>query len=261
VFASPKYLNPVTSVIIPLIPSAIPSKVSILQETLTTLLRSSALAVYLPSSNDAFFIPANQKSISFTVPVSGVEVLLSPSYTLSGNIKTSWDISFITPYSLSLGDNLPTPPPLPRFPDLHLSRQRHLKTNSAISRKLSIPITRFVLYVLVGLVAYILEAVWARIIGGRLMGSEQSSGRGRAQQKEFRISTPTAKFVNVEGGMVSILARHVDSRTDAVGQIRIELDGKHVLPKVVKHAKDGTMVLSLNGRRTGSRLKISSSTL
>jgi hypothetical protein len=260
ILASPKHVNPVSAAIIPLVPPT-PSNVSILRGTLATLSRSNTFTVYLPSSDDAFFIPADQKSISLTIPISGVELLLSPSYTLSNNINPSWDISFVTPYSLSLGDSLPTPPPSPRFPPLQLSRQKHLKTNYSGQR--SQPITRLVPYVLVGLIVFILEAIWTRIFGGGLTGSKHISGRGRAPRRDLRLSAPTSKgsseiFVNVEG-MVSFLVRHIDLETDAVGQIRVELDGKRVLPEVAKLAKDdGTMVLSLNARGTGSKLKVSS---
>jgi hypothetical protein len=114
----------------------------------------------------------------------------------------------------------------------------------------------------VSLVYHILKAIWARAFGGGITDTQEVSPSGRASRRQPKVSALARKktspiFINVERGMVYILAHCVGPNAkESVDQIRVELDGKLVLPKVTKLPKeDGSFMLAVNG--CGGWIKIS----
>lgn len=100
------------------------------------------------------------------------------------------------------------------------------------------------------------------MIGGGKTSTKQASDKDRVPRRELRVSALAHKkesptiFVDIEGGMVSILMRCIGGIThQQVDQIKIELDGKRVLPKVTRLTNERAMILAVYGH--GSRLKIS----
>ena len=130
----------VTAVRLSPAPSLTPSTLSVQQSVLSALLpHHTEFSLFAPLNRKIhFFSTANDETddLTFHIPSSGGQFVLSPVYTIRGDSDTlGTQISILTSFVPSVNDaedSLPTPPPSPHFhPIAHLSELTGENRNSS----------------------------------------------------------------------------------------------------------------------------------